>query len=142
MPAHWVCGHEREANGTKQDKRLRPLSHRAIDFDSLSANRKPPAPARNASFDHARRYAVLAGQLFRGGESFGPAELAAQLSISAFRAKFGLRVIRLSAVRGGEARDRPNSMHRGEIRGRSAACPPRLGAVLDRRVLAPVNRKL
>src|SRR5262249_52234894 len=33
--------------------------------------------ARNASFDHARRYAVIAGQLFRGRESFGPAELAA-----------------------------------------------------------------
>jgi hypothetical protein len=33
---------------------------------------------RNASFDHARRYAVIAGQLFRGRESFGPAELAAR----------------------------------------------------------------
>src|SRR5262249_29129794 len=28
--------------------------------------------ARNASFDHARRYAVITGQLFRGREPFGP----------------------------------------------------------------------
>jgi len=42
--------------------------------------------AQNASFNHAPRYAVIAGQLF-------PVPLAARplLSISAFRAKFGFR---------------------------------------------------
>jgi len=52
--------------------------------------------AQNASFNHAPRYAVIAGQLF-------PVPLAARplLSISAFRAKFGLRVIWLSEVRVG-----------------------------------------
>src|SRR5262249_42058954 len=32
---------------------------------------RTPRP-RNASFNHARRYAVIAGQLFRGREFFGP----------------------------------------------------------------------
>src|SRR5262245_51538260 len=72
-----------------------------MGMEAVSSMRTPRA--RNASFDHARRYTVIAGQLFRGRESFGPAELAARplLSISAFRAKFGLRVIWLSEVRAG-----------------------------------------
>ena len=50
--------------------------------------------AQNASFNHAPRYAVIAGQLFRV-----PLVARPLLSISAFRAEFGLGVIWLSAVR-------------------------------------------
>ena len=52
--------------------------------------------AQNASFNHAPRYAVIAGQLFRV-----PLVARPLLSISAFRAEFGLGVIWLSAVRVG-----------------------------------------
>ena len=50
--------------------------------------------AQNASFNHAPRYAVIAGQLFRV-----PLVARPLLSISAFRAEFGLGVIWLSEVR-------------------------------------------
>src|SRR6516164_10214788 len=51
-------------------------------MDAADPTRTPRA--QNASFNHAPRYAVIAGQLF-------PVPLAARplLSISAFRAKFG-----------------------------------------------------
>ena len=58
--------------------------------------------AQNASFNHAPRYAVIAGQLFRVPYNCGcGVSRSAMLSISAFRAEFGLGVIWLSAVRVG-----------------------------------------
>jgi|SRR6516162_87340 len=50
--------------------------------------------ARNASFNHARRCAVIRGSMV-------PLAARPLLSISAFRAEFGLGVIWLSAVRVG-----------------------------------------